>query len=116
MAIDPTTKGLQTMRYCLSKRERAESGEVPADPGGRCKHEEDGAQRLDDAFSASSAPTAQPRQRHEITLRGDKAYHVEDDGQIRGPGRQALTQDTPATGALGWRRLPVRSNRWAPAK
>jgi hypothetical protein len=93
MAMDPA-KGLQTMRYCLSK-EQAERGEVPADPEGRCKHEkmERSGSTMRFSFVCSNPPS---RGSGEITLQGDKAYTskmtVESSGKDGKPERVEMQQ------------------------
>lgn len=71
MSMDPG-KGLQTVRYCLSK-EQAERGEVPADPDGRCRHDkmERSGSTMRFSFVCTNPPS---RGSGEITLQGNKAY------------------------------------------
>ena len=86
LGMDPG-KGLQTVRYCLSK-EQAERGDVPADPEGRCKHEkmERSGSTMRFSFVCTNPPS---RGSGEVTLQGDKAYTSRMTVEGSGPGGKA---------------------------
>ena len=93
MSLDPG-KGLQTVRFCLSK-EQAERAETPADPDGRCKYEktERSGSTMRFSFVCTNPPS---RGSGETTLQGDKAYTskmtLESTGKDGKPERMDMQQ------------------------